>query len=163
MIRKKIKFYLIIGVLLCLTLFPMVSQAASAEDLAAPSGLSAAEFEDLMPDALKGYGGQIYDMETKYGINGIFLLAVIRLESGNGESRLAQSENNVAGNRTSGGYLSFEVMSDGIEYAAKNLGENYLNKDGKFYVDGTLSGVESKYCPGGGWASQVQGIMNEYI
>ncbi len=160
--RNRIKTFLVLGALLCFMLFPLTAQAVEAVKLSEPSGLSAAEFEELMPEALKGYGGQIYDAETKYGINGIFLLAVIRLESGNGESRLARNENNVAGNKGSMGYMSFEVMSDGIEYAAKNLGKNYLSEDGKYYVDGTLSGIESKYCPGGGWARQVESIMNEY-
>jgi len=115
-----------------------------------------------MPNALKGYGGQIYDAEQKYGINGIFLLAVIRLESGNGESGLTQSKNNVAGNKGNNGYMAFDVMSEGIEYAAENLAVNYLSPDGKYYTDGTLSGIEKVYCPGGNWAGQVQSIINEY-
>ncbi|MDL2236350.1 glucosaminidase domain-containing protein [Christensenellaceae bacterium OttesenSCG-928-K19] len=157
---KNRKIYLVLGVILCLFLVPAAAQAA--DDLSQPSGLTAAEYEEIMPEALKGYGGQIYDAEQKYDINGIFLLAVIRLESGNGESGLTKSKNNVAGNKGNSGYMSFETLSDGIEYAAQNLGENYIAEDGKYYRGGAIGDIERIYCPGGGWASQVKSLMAEY-
>lgn len=157
-----IKRFLVLGVILCLMAAPLTVQAGDEKKLTAPAGFTAGEFEEIMPDALKGYGGQIFDMEEKYGINGLFLLSVIRLESGNGESGLTKSKNNVAGNKAGGSYMSFDVLGEGIEYAAQNLSENYLNEDGRFYTNGTLDGIEKIYCPGGNWASQVRSIMNEY-
>ena len=147
-------------VLILLILLP--GAAFAAVDLSRPSGLSAGDFEALMPEAFQGYGGIFYDSEQNYGINGIFLLAVIRLESGNGESWLSQNSNNVAGNKGEDGYLSFDVLSEGIVYAASNLGENYLREDGKFYSGGTLEDIARVYCPGGNWASQVKNLMAEY-
>lgn len=158
--KKSIKILFIIGVAACVGLTPMAALAAS--DLKSPSGLSAADYEAIMPEAFTGYGGMFYDCEQNYHINGIFLLAVVRLESGNGESWLSQNQNNVAGNKGENGYLSFDVMSEGINYAAQNLGENYLSESGKYYSGGTLEDIESVYCPGGGWAGQVAGIMAEY-
>ncbi len=129
---------MIVAAVLLLLAIPAAAYAAE-EDLTAPSGLDAAGFEEIMPEALKGYGGQIYDMEEKYNINGIFLLAVIRLESGNGTSGLTQNKHNVAGNKGGNGYMSFEVMGDGIEYAAQNLGGE-LSRPGREILQGRYIG-----------------------
>ncbi len=158
--KKNVKIFLSLCIVMCVGLSPLTAYAAS--DLKSTSGLSAADYEEIMPEAFKGYGGMFYDCEQNYHINGIFLLAVVRLESGNGESWLSQNQHNVAGNKGENGYLSFDVMSEGITYAAQNLGENYLDENGKFYRGGTLEDIESVYCPGGGWAGQVAGIMAEY-
>lgn len=70
-------------------------------DVTQISGLSAEQFESLLPEGLKGIGGKLYEAEHpsngKYPVNGLFLLGKTRIESADGTSRLSVEKNNLAG------------------------------------------------------------------
>src|SRR5690606_37405900 len=62
------------------------------------SGLSEDQIESLFEDsALAGHdlGEAILHIEETYGINAFFTIAVMKLESGHGKSKLAKTKNNL--------------------------------------------------------------------
>lgn len=70
-------------------------------DVTQISGLSIDKFESLLPEGLKGLGDKLYEAEHpadgKYPVNGLLVLAITRLESADGTSRLSVEKNNLAG------------------------------------------------------------------
>lgn len=158
--KNAIKKRVVVILSLITAIMLMCSPAYASNYLATASGLTAAEYETLMPEALKGYGGTIYDMEQKYEINGTFLLSVIILESGHGTSGLAQENKNVAGNKATDGWKAFGTITEGIEYAAENLATNYLKEDGKYYRGDTVKDISTLYCEQSeSWAQQIEDMM----
>lgn len=114
--------------------------------------------------ALAGHGLEetILDVEEKYGINAFFTIAVMKLESGNGSSRLAKSKNNLFGlNATSGGKnnkaFSFETKGDSVRKFGQLLSKSYV---GKGYT--TVEKIAKKYCPANSkWSGLVKNIMKK--
>ncbi|MCD9020917.1 glucosaminidase domain-containing protein [Cohnella silvisoli] len=114
--------------------------------------------------ALAGHGLEetILDVEEKYGINAFFTIAVMKLESGNGSSRLARSKNNLFGlNATSGDKnnkaFSFETKGDSVRKFGQLLSKNYV---GKGYT--TVEKIATKYCPANSkWSGLVKNIMKK--
>lgn len=95
------------------------------------------------------------DAEQTYGVNAIYLVSTIGLESGWGKHRAAT--NNVAGWKNgSGGYRSFETEYDCIMTVASGLANSF-----KSDVGHTLGAVTRRYCPEGDYATKVMQIMRE--
>ncbi len=113
--------------------------------------------------ALAGHGLEetILEVEEQYGINALFTIAVMKLESGNGKSRLAKSKNNLFGlNAISGDAhnkaFSFETKGDSVRKFGQLLSKNYV---GKGYT--TIEKIATKYCPANSkWSRLVKNIMN---
>lgn len=150
-----------------------------------PSGLILSDFQKLVAnepkDIHKIFETNIetfYNIEQKYNINGVFLLAIGIHESAWGTSTIASGKNNLFGY---GAYdrdplnmaLTFEDYSTGINHVAKNLAKNYLNiKDaqiydgelavGAYYNHPTLSGVNVRYASDIEWCNKIYKIM-EYL
>lgn len=101
----------------------------------------------------------VLEVEEEYGINALFTVAVMKLESGNGKSKLAKNKNNLFGlNATGGGNhkaFSFETKGDSVRKFGQLLAKNYV---GKGYT--TIDKIAKKYCPANPkWASLVLNIM----
>ncbi|MFC5530217.1 glucosaminidase domain-containing protein [Cohnella yongneupensis] len=109
----------------------------------------------------QGLEKAILDVEAEYGINAYFTIAVMKLESGNGESRLAKKKNNLFGLNAIAGdaynkALSFDSKADCIEKFGQLIADKYVDQG---YT--TVEKVASKYCPANSrWSSHVKNIMS---
>jgi len=126
------------------------------------SGLTEADIALLLEGtALEGHGLEeaILGIEEEYGINALFTIAVMKLESGNGKSKLAREKNNLFGLNATGGSNSkayrFETKSDSVYKFGKIIAKSYLDKGYS-----TIEKVGKKYCPANPeWATLVENIM----
>jgi hypothetical protein len=101
----------------------------------------------------------ILEIEEEFGINAFFTIAVMKLESGNGSSRLARKNNNLFGLGATGGgnrnAYRFDTKADSVRTFGSIISRHYL---GKGYT--TIDKVARKYCPANSkWAKLVQSIM----
>ncbi|SDW13051.1 SH3 domain-containing protein [Paenibacillus sp. CF384] len=143
----------------------------SLETLAKPtskvmsdSGLNKEQIATIFKGTkLAGHGleAAVLAIEDKYGINAFFTIAVMKLESGNGSSRLAQTKNNLFGlNAVTGknAYkkaFSFATKGESVRKFGQLLSANYVERG---YT--TIEKVAKKYCPANGrWAGHVRSIM----
>jgi Muramidase (flagellum-specific) len=123
------------------------------------SGLTEEEIGVIFEDTdLQGHGLEeaILGIEDEYGINAYFTIAVMKLESGNGESRLAGSKNNLFGmSNGKGGYLRFKTKADSVRKFGELISENYI---GEGYD--TIEKISGKYCPPNKeWSALVKNII----
>lgn len=98
--------------------------------------------------SISGYGECFYNMQEQYGVNIIFAIAVAYVESGRGKYPCAS-------------YNYFGMI--GCSYSSPQAGINafgaLMNKS--LYYGKSIDQIAPIYCPGGNWASQVKGMMNE--
>jgi peptidoglycan hydrolase-like protein with peptidoglycan-binding domain len=113
--------------------------------------------ESVLPSALNGLGQALYDGEQQYGINSLFVLAIINYESGYGTSNLAQTQNNLGGLKAGGSYKTFSSKAECVDYMYNLLSRNYI---GNGLV--TIEAIGEVYC-GGTWAAVVTGYMQDLI
>jgi len=126
------------------------------------SGLTEAHIETVLKGtALEGesLAPAILEIEEKYGINALFTIAVMKLESGNGKSRLAKTKNNLFGLNATGGNnskaYSFETKADSVRKFGQLIADHYV---GKGYT--TIEKIGGKYCPANeDWPRLVKQIM----
>jgi len=127
------------------------------------SGLTIEHIEKIFEGtALSGHDLEqaILEVEDEYGINAYFTIAVMKLESGNGKSRLAKSKNNLFGLNAIDGdkynkAFSFETKGDSVRKFGQLLSKNYVGKGLT-----TIEKVARKYCPSNSkWSSLVKNIM----
>lgn len=127
------------------------------------SGLTEAHIAKLFKGtALAGHGIEdvVLEIEEDYGINALFTIAVMKLESGNGKSKLSRTKNNLFGlNATSGDpnnkAFSFKTKADSVRKFGQLLADKYVDKGFT-----TIDKVAAKYCPASSsWAGKVKGIM----
>jgi peptidoglycan hydrolase-like protein with peptidoglycan-binding domain len=121
------------------------------------SNLSPDRLEAVLPSALSGLGQALRDGEQRYGINSLFVLAIINYESGYGTSSLAQGQNNLGGLKADGSYKTFSSKAECVDSMYNLLSENYV---GRGLV--TIDAIGEVYC-GGTWAATVKGYMQELI
>ncbi|MFD0670133.1 glucosaminidase domain-containing protein [Cohnella sp. GCM10027633] len=152
---------------------PSQQEADSAEEdeepnkpssaVSSDSGLSAEDIANILDGTdLAGEGLEevILDVEAEYGVNAYFTIAVMKLESGNGESRLAKNKNNLFGLNAIAGdafnqALSFETKADCVRKFGQLIADNYV---GRGYT--TVEKIAKKYCPANSkWPSHVKTIM----
>lgn len=133
-----------------------------SRNVEAPSGFTEEAIARLLAGTeLEGHGLEtaVLEIEKEYGINALFTIAVMKLESGNGSSKLARSKNNLFGLNATGGSnskaYSFETKSDSVYKFGSLIAKSYI---GKGYT--TIEKVGKKYCPANPkWASLVESIM----
>ena len=76
----------------------MVRTYYMSSDVSQPSLVTAKELNIAIEGTgLQGLGQYFYEAEQAYGVNSVFLLSIAILESGWGESTLAQTKNNLFG------------------------------------------------------------------
>jgi len=108
----------------------------------------------------QGLENAILQIEDEYGINAFFTIAVMKLESGNGSSKLARKKNNLFGLNASGSNpynkaLSFKTKADSVLKFGELIASKYIDKG---YT--TIEKVARKYCPANTkWPRHVKDIM----
>jgi hypothetical protein len=130
-----------------------------SEDITQKSNLVPDMIEALLPEDLKGLGRAFRDGEEKYNINALFVLAIVRLESGNGTSYLARTNNNLGGIKSGeDGYRAFASKEECVAYMFDLLDRLYIGKGRN-----TIDKIGHVYCATGGWIPQVKSIMHELV
>lgn len=124
------------------------------------SGLSEADIAALFEGTgleKQGLERAVLDVEDEYGINAYFTIAVMRLESGNGNSGVARNRNNLFGLNSSNGtgYLRFKSKVASVEKFGQLIHDNYI---GKGY--NTIEKIGKKYCPANSkWPALIKNTM----
>lgn len=140
---------------------PLPGKPSSRVD--SDSGLTEAHIKKIFKGtALSGHGleAAILEIEEEYGINAFFTIAVMKLESGNGKSKLAKNKNNLFGLNAIDGdqynkAFSFKTKGDSVRRFGKLLSKHYVGKGLE-----TIDQVAKKYCPANSkWSSLVRAIM----
>lgn len=130
-----------------------------SEDITQKSNLVPDMIESLLPEDLKGLGQAFRDGEEKHNINALFVLAIVRLESGNGTSYLARDKNNLGGIKSGeDGYRAFSSKEECVAYMFDLLDRLYISKGRD-----TIEKIGHVYCATSGWISQVTSIMHELV
>jgi len=134
------------------------------EDMRKKSDLT----EDKLSEYLKkfpnlsGIEKALISAQEDYTVNAVLILAIIRLESGNGKSQLAKSKNNLGGIKAAAVYRSFDSKNDCVEYMAKLLSTHYLTDGGKYYKGYTLNDIAKTYCASSEkWTNLVKDLIYE--
>ena len=146
----------------------MVRTYCTSSDVSQPSLVTAEELNIAIEGTgLQGLGQYFYEAEQAYGVNSVFLLSIAILESGWGNSTLAQTKNNLFGyqayDNDPNKAMYFSSKAEAIDTVGSHLAKNYLRSDGKYYNGATPAGVNVMYCSGGEWASKVVSIMNKVM
>ncbi len=130
-----------------------------SEDITQKSNLVPDMIEALLPPELKGLGQTFHDGEERHNINALFVLAIVRLESGNGTSYLAHARNNLGGIKGGeDGYRAFASKQECVAYMFDLLDRLYISKGRE-----TIDEIGHVYCATGGWIPQVKSIMHELV
>lgn len=112
--------------------------------------LSSNNYKRMIP-----YLDTFIEAENEYGVNALYLMCQLGLESGWGKYR--SGVNNIAGwTNGRGGYKNFDSVESCIMYVAYKLSTFYKNKVGT-----RLEDVCMLYCPNDGYADKVIRIMIE--
>ncbi len=135
------------------------------DNLREKSNLSKEQIYNMLEGSnLQELADEYYEMEQKYNVNAIFLMALNMEESGHGSSSLAVNNNNLGGIKSRyGGYASFDSWDSCLEYIASLIDEMYLTETGPYYNGTSIYGVNVKYCIGGNWAENLNTIANELL
>lgn len=128
--------------------------------ITSPSNASADEINRTLHGTnLAGLGQAFVDMESRYGVNALFGVAVAITESGWGDSYLARNRNNLFGiaayDGNEGAAYSFSSKEAAINYWGNMIKDVYFDRG---YTD--LYSVNSIYAANTNWANQVGGLMN---
>lgn len=143
---------IVVGVLIFLMILIAFGRVeAFAYDITEPSELAPEAIEEMLPEDMKGLGEAFSEAE-QYGIDARFLIAVARLESGNGKSRVAKNKNNLFGWKCSSGFKVFETKEQGIDFVALKLREKYFDRGLT-----TIETVAKRYC-NAEWGELIEGI-----
>jgi beta-N-acetylglucosaminidase len=127
------------------------------------SGLEEAHIEEILKGtslADLGLEKAILEIEEEYGINAYFTIAVMKLESGNGKSKIAKDKNNLFGLNAIDGdqynkAFSFKTKGDSVQKFGQLISKNYIDKG---YT--TIEKVSTKYCQANPkWSGLVKSIM----
>ncbi len=126
------------------------------------SGLTETHIEEILQGtALEdpSLASAILEIEDEYGINAYFTIAVMKLESGIGKSKLAKTKNNLFGLNATGGSNSeafaFDTKADSVRKFGQLIADYYVDKG---YT--TIEKVAKKYCPANSkWSGLVKKIM----
>jgi beta-N-acetylglucosaminidase len=124
------------------------------------SNLGINELKQLTENTnLKGIEKAILDIEEEYGINAFFTLAVAKLESAHGRSKIAIDKNNLFGLNAIDkspyrSAWSFETKSQSVYKFGEVIKNVYLDKDIK-----TIFGINKLYCTNNKWGKLVVDII----
>jgi len=115
---------------------------------------------------LSGIEETLMEVQDEYKVNALLILAIVRLESGNGKSQIAKSRNNLGGiigwEKSVRVYKTFDSRSDCVIYMAKLLSESYLTEGGKYYSGYTLTDIAKRYSAAPDkWSDLVKELIYE--
>lgn len=129
----------------CVTL---AAQAVLCFNVSTECDLTASQLEEGLRYNLKPLAGTFVEIEEEFGINSAIYASIVALESGWGRSDLSESKNNITSHTCSDGYKEYQTKEDCLWDMAKNLSENYLSEDGKYYCGTELEDVVCFYLIG---------------
>jgi hypothetical protein len=117
---------------------------------------------------LIGLGDTWVDVQNNRTINAIYMVAHAALESGWGESDIAQEKNNIYGfdardicpYECADQYASFEQC---IRQVMEYVDNEYLTPGGTYYEGATLRGMNVHYATDNQWAEKIASIMNDIV
>ena len=123
----------------------------SQNDVTVTSGLSVENIEQLLPSPMKSLSKVLYEIEhSENPINAIFLMSIMRLETGNGSSYSYRYRNNVGGIMGRRGLRTFKTKEDSLRYMHSFLNTGYINKGRR-----NVWNIGQKYCVGGNWSHKI--------
>ena len=138
------------------------------EDMRKKSDLDEQKLTEYMKryPGLSGIEKTLMEIQDEYNVNAILILAIVRLESGNGRSNIAQTRNNLGGivvtERSVAVYKSFDSKDECVIYMAKLLSESYLTEGGRFFSGYTLTDISKRYSAASvKWTELVKQLMYE--
>ena len=134
------------------------------EDMRKKSDLTEEKLSEYLKKfpGLSGIEKALISAQEDYTVNAVLILAIIRLESGNGKSHLAKSKNNLGGLKAAAVYRSFDTKNDCVEYMANLLSTHYLTEGGKYYKGYTLEDIAKTYCTSSEkWTELVKNLIYE--
>ena len=137
--------------------------SGASKGVLASCGLTESQLANGLKKSLKSYAGDFLAAECKYGVNAVFLAAIAALESGWGESSIAESRNNLFGWKGNGGYRYFDTVSACIDHVAKFLKINYLTPGGSCFHGYQIEDIGRSYCPGDYWPGAVRNLMETIL
>lgn len=146
------------------------------------SGLTKEDFKKVLSGnpndvnkIFESHAEVFYNVEQKYGVNGLFIAAIGIHESNWGTSNISGQKKNLFGygSYDSSAYESsytFESYEYGIDMVSKVMMKYYLNPEGVeifddevatgiYYNGPTVSGVNTRYATDPNWAARVYEIM----
>ncbi|MED1468602.1 glucosaminidase domain-containing protein [Bacillus salipaludis] len=141
-------------------------------DLRKPANITAQEIVDFFnkkrPDSpLKNYAQNFINVQDKFGVNALYLVAHAIWETGWGGSNLITYKHNLYGYGaydvcpfTCGYY--FPISEDSISTVAYKVRTNYLTPGGPYYVPGygaTLKGMNINYASDQNWKYGIANLM----
>lgn len=138
---------------------PLIVDRPEGEGLLIPCGLTVQELESGLLGGLKPYAKAFLQAEEETGVNAVFLAAVAALESGWGDSRIAQEKNNLFGWGGASGYMAFESKEACISKVAERIKALYLTPEGKYFNGYTVQAVNERYNASWQWGKTVEQIM----
>lgn len=133
-----------------------------SDDIRLISGISKNKIMELLRDTTYCNDeviDELYNLEhSDKPINCLFVIAISKLESGNGNSSLAQSHNNLGGIKSrSGGYQYFNSHSNSI----KSIGDILVNYVYDKQIGNSIWQINNLYCESSDWSSKLIKIINE--
>ena len=122
-------------------------------DAYSPCNLTVEQYDKILEgSALEGHGESFAAVESEYGVNGLFAIAVCNLESGLGKYQ-ANANNFFGFMASSGRWMKFDTPQDGITYFGELI-------SGPIYAGKTIDQIADTYCPGTpSWAPDVRWLM----
>ena len=150
------------------TVYPAVPGPLFTVDtnLTLPSGETAASLDQFLSgSALAGLGASFIRAEATYHVSARYFVAHAILESGWGQSSLAQYKHNLFGfgandRNPYGDAMSFASFDACIQYVAHFIQSNYLTPGGSFYHGPTLRGMNVDYASDPNWATKIASIAD---
>lgn len=124
------------------------------------SNISLGQLQFLLKDTkLSGIEQAVLDIEEMYSVNAFFTIAVAKLESASGTSKIARNKNNLFGLNAIDGdaYRSaytFDTPSDSVYYFGKNLERRYFSVGAH-----SISAINKIYCTSKTWGGEIKEIM----
>lgn len=149
------------------TVSAAINGKVDSTDIRKKSKVSANHLNELLKGSkIANLGSVFKKAEDIYGVNAYVLMAIAKLESAWGESKIAQDKNNLFGYGAydSSPYESarkYNSFADSIYDVAKHLSEDYLNPDGSFFNGYSLDSVNRYYCTSPTWAGKLKKIISE--
>lgn len=118
----------------------------------------------LEGNALQSLSAAYVWAEEVYGVNLLFLISINILESGNGRSSLAISNNNLSGITDGyGGFVYYDNWGESLYHTAELLSTDYLSEDGLYFNGYGSDEVNIKYCELDNWDSKIDAIAYELM
>lgn len=129
-----------------------------------PSAVTSFELGEVFVGTnLEGLESSFVEAELETGVNAMFLASLAINESGWGKSYLSNAHNNLFGfgayDNNPGSAEVFSSKDECIKTVAKFLAENYCDSSGRYYVDGTISGINQVYASDSNWKYKIFNTM----